>query len=70
MFKPYLNSQLAPVGWSRLASAGVLVAEAAIATVALSIFASASPQLFTGKSSHPAQPAPVVKIQLPAYPPV
>jgi hypothetical protein len=68
MFNPSTSSHPAVSQRSPFLSASILIAEAAIATLALSIFASASPNLFGAKPAHPAQPVPVVNIQLPAYP--
>ncbi|MBF2029878.1 MAG: hypothetical protein IGS48_24515 [Oscillatoriales cyanobacterium C42_A2020_001] len=49
------NAQTPKSGWSKLLSSGILIAEAAIATVVLSVFVSSSPKLFTTRL--PASPA-------------
>jgi hypothetical protein len=68
MINQSLDAHPSPFGGSRVATAGVLVAEAAIATIALGIFAAASPQLFSTKAAQSSASALVVNIQLPTYP--
>ncbi|EKQ69110.1 hypothetical protein OsccyDRAFT_1722 [Leptolyngbyaceae cyanobacterium JSC-12] len=47
------NTQTTSSRWSKLLSSGVLIAEAAIATIVLSVFVSSSPKLFTTQPPMP-----------------
>lgn len=47
------NAQTTKSGWSKLIPSGILIAEAAIATIVLSVFVSSSPRLFTTQLTPP-----------------
>jgi hypothetical protein len=79
MFQQSIDSRVTRSVWSQFSGAGVLVAEAAIATIVFSVFASASPHVFGARpaSARPAtahqasvssQNKSAIAIQFPTYP--